>query len=63
MIGGNRLELSWFKRRSGRVAVGRRGEHQVLQRAADADVFFAEIRIECADVPLGVDVQLDRGIR
>ena len=59
---GNRAEFSWLKRRGSCVAVGRRSEHQILQSTTHADVFFAQIRIERADVPLGVDVQLNRGI-
>ena len=56
---GNRTKFSRKQLRRGRVSVGRRRQQQILQRAAHADVLFAQIRIERADVSLGVDVQLD----
>jgi hypothetical protein len=43
------------------ASTGRR-QHQILQRAAHADVFFAQIRIERNDVSARLNVQLDRGI-
>jgi hypothetical protein len=59
---GNRAEFSREEHRSGCVAIGRRSEHQILQSATHADVLFAQIRIERADVSLRVDVQLNRGM-
>src|SRR5229473_5451215 len=58
-FGGNRAKFSRKERRRGRVSVGRRGEHEILQSATHADMLFAQIRIERADVPLGIDMQLD----
>ncbi len=61
-IGRNRLQLSWFQGDRRGVAVGGCGEQQILQRAAQAEMFFAEVGIERADVAPGIEVQFDRGV-
>src|SRR5271157_877404 len=58
----NQGQLSRHERDSGGVAVGRRSQHDVFQSATHANVFFAQIWIKRADIPAGVDVQLNRGI-
>src|ERR1700733_15039483 len=55
----NRSKSSRKQPRPGCVSVGRRGQQQILQGATHADMLFAQIRIERADVSLGVNVQLD----
>src|ERR1700694_550502 len=58
-FGGNRAKFSRKERRRGCVSVGRRGQHQILPSATHTEWLFAQIRIERADVPLGVNVQLN----
>ena len=61
--GGKRSKLAREERQVRLVAIGGRSQHQVLEGTAHPDVFFSQVGIECPDISLGVDVQLNRGIR
>lgn len=56
-------EISGEKRDGGLVPIGSRSLHQVLKGATHSDVLFPKVGIEWADIPCGIDVQLDGGIR
>src|ERR1700719_1356032 len=58
-FGGTGEDIPLKGRPRGWGSVGRGGAHQILQSATHADMLFAQISIERADVPLGVNVQLD----
>src|SRR5208283_5404674 len=60
---GNWPQLAGNKCHASLIAIGGCGQQQILESATNSNVFFAQVGIERADVPSGVDIQLNRGVR
>jgi hypothetical protein len=57
----NSRKFSGKQIQAGVVTARARREHQVLQRAAQSDMFFPQEWIERTHVPFGVQIQFDPG--